>query len=163
MPYETRQQRRPRFTQTKPHQPFDTSVPKPTQQCSDSRPFRFLELPSEICNHIYAYVAREVHHIGIRSRGENPLTNSSVSLGLVSKQIRTELLGVCKEQNVCATAMFVSAEVVDFNFRKVLQMLKGISSSDLTTFDNQNRFLRIRLVLTTFKSTMATLILGRHS
>jgi hypothetical protein len=94
-----------------------------------SKPFCFLDLPAELRNLVYEKVAK--HQIAILEKGE--LTDNSELLD-VNIRIRNEYYPILLHH-----ASRIMAEVVNFDFQKVVTFLNRLSDADINALPSTTK------------------------
>ena len=104
------------------------------QDSNPCAPFRFLELPAELRMRIYSFVSCYCH-ASICHHGKNKSKLvTKCPLGLVSKQVRAELIPVLYwHSNVVAT------KVQDFDFRHIATFLNRLSPAELAVLPDKHQ------------------------
>lgn len=101
------------------------STTSPTSTPKDNIPFRFLDLAPELRSKVLSLAARRDGRATLKrySRG---ILSSTDAIGLVSKQLREEYLGVLYQH-----AQVTLAYVVDFDFRHVVTYFNKLDAAEV--------------------------------
>ena len=102
--------------------------PKSTKKSRKQVPFRFLELPGELRNIVYAYAA--TGRTAQLKKGQRQLIDNS-ALSLANDQIRDEYAPM-----IPLYAKVIKAEVVDFDFRHIVTFINHLSTAELNALPN---------------------------
>lgn len=109
------------------------------QRQQDDAPFRFFDLPAELRNHIYAYVAE---NCTVYLKQTTPVAPKSLTQ--VSRQTEEELLPI-----LLLHAPAIHTTVIDYDFRHIVTFLNRLTAAELdslpTLSSSATRKITIRL------------------
>ena len=112
--------------------PWIVEIAVPTCRLKKKVPFRLLELPAELRNRIYEYIALE-YDIVLSPRANGRLATSS-PLAKVSHQVREEYLGL-----LYVTAPTIRVPLTDWNFAHVIKFFNTLSQRELNALPTVGR------------------------